>query len=175
MSLTKEERAKLREFAASVVAVGIGDSYSDLMATDHGDAEATRTQVFRLCCEVVALELELKKQTGVVHDKIESGNDLDWAAVREAGAAIAKQCEDIAWAAPFDTSAHALRAGYVCDAIQKITVALKLRPAIADELPKLVKEIAAFVEAEAGGLEESGQSTSGAELAERIRRLEFRK
>jgi hypothetical protein len=59
--------------------------------------------------------------------KITSGKQLDWEAVERAAQMILKQANDIAFCPPEAVDIHRMRAGYVCDAIQEIVVALRLQ------------------------------------------------
>jgi hypothetical protein len=64
---------------------------------------------------------------------ITSGRDLDWEAVEAAGKLIVKQAFDIGFCPPESVDIHRMRAGYVCDAMEKIAVALKLqRPTVVE-------------------------------------------
>lgn len=85
-----------------------------------------REQIIALSKEGDTLREQLRFLTEPTPPKISTGKDLDWEAVDEAATFIAKQCESIAFTPPEATDLHRMRAGYVCNAIGKMAVALKL-------------------------------------------------
>lgn len=59
--------------------------------------------------------------------KIKSGNELDWDMVRKAANGILKAAYDVQFKAPDDLEGHMLYVSRVCQAMNSITDALKLR------------------------------------------------
>lgn len=58
---------------------------------------------------------------------IKDGRDLDWDMARKAAEAILKQCNDAAYCPPEAMDIHIMRVDYVCQAMDAIADALKLR------------------------------------------------
>ena len=144
-----------REVADRVVATGgmerkllsthnckLADENAELTAKLENAEAAWQESVGAVNTRIAELEAIVHSLAGVTREKITSGTELDWKAVGAAAELITKQVQDIGYCPPDSVDIHQMRAGYVCDAIQAICVALRLRPAAAARVVELEAELA---------------------------------
>jgi hypothetical protein len=134
-------RAKVgRQKTAMANVVAENERLQSLSQSFNRDWTSLRADLARVTAERDEARGVIEKLAGVRGAKITSGNELDWESVDKAAASITKQARDIAFCPPEALDVHRMRAGYVCDAIQQIAVALRLRPAAVDSMVRAIEE-----------------------------------